>query len=74
MKMRIEVLKKGDTVLNVWEGNIAIRRKNGEVEIVHYEVGDDGLPRLSPNSVLITFGDGVIRTSLDDSPVEIGTF
>lgn len=74
MQVRFEILKKGDTVLNVWDNNIAIKRKNGEVEIVHYDLGEDGLPRISNNSILITQGDGIVRAKSEDSSFEVGTF
>ena len=74
MQVRFEILKKGDTVLNVWDNNIAIKRKNGDVEIVHYDLGEDSLPHISYNSILITQGDGIVRAKSDDSSFEVGTF
>ena len=74
MQARIELLKKGDTVLNVWDNNIAIKRRNEDVEIFHYELGEDGLPRLNNNSILITKGGGVLKTKSEDGSLEIGTF
>ena len=74
MQVRFEVLKKDDTVLNVWDNKIAIKRKNGDVEILMYDLNDDGLPRISNNSILITRGDGIVRAKSDDSSFEVGTF
>ena len=74
MQVKFEILKKGDAVLNVWDNNIAIKRKNGDVEILHYELNGDGLPKISNNSILITQGDGIVRTKSDDSSFEVGTF
>lgn len=74
MQVRMEILKKGDSVLNIWDNNIAIKRKNGDVEIVRYEIGEDGLPRVSNNSILITQGDGIVRTKSEDGLFEVGTF
>ena len=74
MQVRFELLKKGDEVLNVWENNIAVKNKNGDVEIFHYDLGGDGLPRISSNSILITQGDGIVRAKSDDSSFEVGTF
>ncbi|MDY6324477.1 MAG: hypothetical protein SPL99_05375 [Catonella sp.] len=74
MQIKIELLKKGDSVLNVWDNNIAIKRKNEDVEIFHYELGDDGLPRLSNNSILITKGEGVVKAKSEDGSFEVGTF
>jgi hypothetical protein len=74
MQIRIEILRKGDSVLNVWDNNIAVKRKNGDVEILHYELGEDGLPRVSNNSILITQGDGIVRAKSEDASIEVGTF
>lgn len=74
MQIKFEVLKKGDEVLNVWEGHIAVKRKNGDVEILQYYVDNDGLPRLDDNSVLITYGKGSVTAKSDNSSVEITTF
>ena len=74
MQVRFEILKKGDTVLNVWDNNIAIKRKNGDVEILHYELSEEGLPKISNNSILITQGEGIVRAKSDDSSFEVVTF
>ncbi len=74
MQVKFEILRKGDSVLNVWDNNIAVKRKNGDVETLHYELGEDGLPRISSNSILITQGDGIVRTKSKDLSMEVGTF
>ena len=33
MQIKFGILKKGDTVLNVWDNHIAVKKKNGDVEI-----------------------------------------
>ena len=74
MQVRFEILKNGDSVLNTWENKISIKRKNGDVEILSYELGEDGIPRISNNTIVITKGDGIIRAKTDDSSFEVGTF
>ena len=74
MQVRLEILGKGDSVLNVWDNNIAVKRENGDVEILHFDLDAEGLMRLSKNSILITQGDGVVRATNEDSSVEFGTF
>lgn len=74
MQIRFEILKKGDEVLNVWENKIAIKKKNGDVEILHYDIGEDGLPRMAADSVLITQGNGILKKKDEISSVEFGTF
>ena len=74
MQVKVEILKKGDTVLNVWDNKIAIRHKNEAVEIFSYEFDTDGLPRLLNDSILITKGDGAVKAVSDDGVFEVGTF
>ena len=74
MQIKFEILKKGETVLNVWENHIAVQKKSGEVEIYQFYLDEDGLPRLSDNSILITHGNGSISAKAENSTVEIKTF
>ena len=74
MQIKFEILKKGDTVLNVWENHIAVMKKSGEVGIYQFYLDEDGLPRLSENSVLITQGNGSISAKSEGSSVEVTTF
>ena len=74
MQIKFEILKKGDTVLNVWENHIAVKKKSGEVEIFQFYVDEEGLPRLSENTILVTQGNGSISAETIDSDVTITTF
>ena len=74
MQYKFELLKKGETVLNVWENKIAVKKTSGEVELFQYNFDENGYPRLEKDTVLITFGTGVIRVKDDDSSLEVGTF
>ena len=74
IQIKFEILKKGETVLNVWENHIAVQKKSGEVEIYQFYLDEDGLPRLSENTILITHGNGSISAKADGSSVEITTF
>ena len=74
MQCRFEIMSKGDSVFNVWDGNIAIKRKNGDVEIFRYYLDDNGLPRLDSNTLLITSGAGNVTVKSNDNSVEITTF
>ena len=75
MEIKFEILQKGDTVLNVYEQSIVIKKKNGEVQIYNFHIYEDGLPRLNDNSILITFGNKTIKVKTsDESSVEVGTF
>lgn len=74
MQIKFEILKKGDTVLNVWENHIAVKKKSGEVEIFQFYIDEEGLPRLSENTVLITQGNGSVSAETTDGDVTITTF
>lgn len=74
MQIKFEILKKGDTVLNVWENHVAVKKKSGEVEIFRLYIDEDGLPRLSENTVLITQGNGSVSAETTDGDVTITTF
>ena len=71
MQIKFEILKKGDTVLNVWENHIAVKKKSGEVEIFQFFVDEEGL---SANTILVTLGNGSISAESTDSDVTITTF
>ena len=74
MHIKFEILKKGDTVLNVWENHIAVKKKSGEVEIFQFFLDEEGLPRLSDNTILVTKGNGSVSAKADGSTIEITTF
>lgn len=74
MQIKFEILKKGDTVLNVWENHIAVKKKSGEVEIFQFYIDEEGLPRLSENTVLITQGNGSVSAETTGGDVTITTF
>jgi len=63
--MRIEILKKGDSVLNVTAEFIAIRHRNGEVDIVPITMSGN-CPRVDTDHITtIGYGDNVVRTTVD---------
>ena len=71
--MRIEVLKKGDSVLAVTNEFIAIERKSGEVDIVPF-VRDGKLIRIDKeNMVTIGYGDDVVTYETENG-VQITMF
>ena len=41
MQIKFEILKKGETVLNVWENHIAVQKKSGEVEIYRFYLDEE---------------------------------
>lgn len=73
-QIKIGILKKGDTVLNVWENHVAVQKKSGEVEVFVIEFDENGLPRVAPKTFLITYGKGSISTKIEGTDIEITTY
>uniref|UniRef100_UPI0040577219 hypothetical protein n=1 Tax=Agathobacter sp. TaxID=2021311 RepID=UPI0040577219 len=74
MQVKFEILKDGDTVLNVWENHIAVKKETGEVEIYPFYLDEEGFPRLSENTILVTHGDGSVSVTSEDNTIEVTTF
>lgn len=70
--MRIEILKKGDRVLNVTPEFIAVQRKNGEVDIIPVYKDGETIRINQESIVTIGYGDNVVQTKAGD--VTITTF
>ena len=63
--MTLKLLNKGDSVINVTESMIAIKRKNGGVDIIPL-VFSDGPPRIdSDNIITISYGMNTVETVID---------
>ena len=71
--MVLELLKKGDEVLNVTKDFVAIKRKKGEVDIIPIITGEEGLRVDYKNIVTIGFGDNVV-TYKTENGVQITNF
>lgn len=67
--MKINILKKGDSVLNVDKNFIAVRRKNGEVDIVPLIEDETGLRLNVSKIVTIGYGDNIVTANVDDVTV-----
>ena len=64
--MRINILRKGDEVLHVNQNFIAVRRKNGEVDIIKLDISD-GLPRIDrENIITIGYGNNTVEAENND--------
>ncbi len=70
--MRLEVMKQGDKLVNVMEDRIVIRRKNGETDILFYEMRGDEVRIIPEKTVTIGFGNG--ETVIVKDGVTITTF
>lgn len=67
--MKINILKKGDSVLNVDKNFIAVRRKNGEVDIVPLIEDETGLRVNVSKIVTIGYGDNIVTAKVGDVTV-----
>jgi hypothetical protein len=73
--IRINILKKGDSVLSINQDIVAVQRKNGEVDIFRFFFDENNLPRIEiDKKSTIGYGDGSITVILDDDGTEITTF
>lgn len=62
--MRINVLKKGDNVISVTERFIAVKRKNGEVDII--PIGFDAMGVYVEQDKIIRIGYGSNTVEAED--------
>lgn len=67
--MNIRILKKGDTVLNITKEFIAVRRKNGEVDLIRLLNEEGGVRVDIENIVTIGFGDNVVETKNENGVI-----
>lgn len=67
--MQINVMNKGDKVLNVTSEFVAIQRKNGEVDIIPLIVQENGLWIDTENITTIGYGNNTVQTEVIDGVV-----
>ena len=67
--MKINVMSKGDKVLNVTSELVAIQRKNGEVDIIPLISDEFGIRIDTENIVTIGYGNNSVETEVIDGVV-----
>lgn len=67
--MKINILNKGDRVLNVTADFIAVERKNGEVDIVPIVKDESGLRVDVENITTIGYGNNTVQSETIDGVV-----
>ena len=67
--MKINVMSKGDKVLNVTSELLTIQRKNGEVDIIPLILDDSGVRIDTENIVTIGYGNNSVETEIIDGVV-----
>lgn len=71
----INILHKGDTVLSINDRFLAIKRKNGEVDIYNVVFSNDGNFLIDPiKSAKIGYGEGVVSKTLEDGETKLFTY
>lgn len=70
--MKINVMKKGDKVINVTQNFVAVERKTGEVDIIPI-IYDENEIRID-NERIITIGYGNNVVEVEKGDVKITTF
>ena len=64
--MKIRILHTGDSVLNVTKDFIAVKRKNGEVDLIGFW-NEEGRMRIdTENIITIGFGDNIVETESEN--------
>lgn len=67
--MKINVMSKGDKVLNVTSELVAIQRKNGEVDIITIISDESGVRIDTENIVTIGYGNNSVESEVIDGVV-----
>lgn len=67
--MKINVMSKGDKVLNVTSELVAIQRKNGEVDIIPLISDETGVRIDTENILTIGYGNNSVETEVIDGVV-----
>lgn len=67
--MKINILNKGDKVLNVTADFIAVERKNGEVDIVPLVKDENGFWVDVENITTIGYGNNTVQSEIVDGVV-----
>ncbi len=71
----INVLKKGDEVLTINERFLAIRRKNGTVDIFNVMFNEQNEIFVDPvKAAVIGYGEGTVGKELEDGATTVYTF
>ena len=71
----INILKKGDEVLTVNERLLAVKRKNGTVDIYNVMYNEENEFFVDPlKAAVIGYGEGVVGKTLEDGETTVFTF
>jgi hypothetical protein len=73
--ININILKKGDEVLSINERFLAVRRKNGTVDIFNVMYNEQNEIFVDPvKAAVIGYGEGTVSKELEDGETTVYTF
>ena len=73
--IEVKLLNKGDSVLEINDKFLAIKRKNGEVDVYKVGFSDQDEFLVDPiKAAVITYGDGVVSKTSEDGETTVFTF
>lgn len=71
----INILKKGDEVLAITDRFLAVKRKNGEVDIFNVMYSEENEFIVDPViTASIGFGEGTVSKTMDDGETTVYSF
>lgn len=72
--LKVNILKKGDEVLTINDHFVAIKRKNGEVDVYNLFFSESGLYVDPLKAATIGYGNGMVERTLNDGDTKIVEF
>ena len=73
--LNINLLHKGDAVICVNDRFLAVRRKNGEVDIYKVLFSDNGEFLIDPvKTATVGYGEGTVSTDMEDGETTVYAF
>lgn len=70
----INVLKKGDEVISLNEHFLAVKRKNGEVDVYNVYFNEEGIYIDPLKTAIIGYGNGTVEKQLNDGETTVFEF
>ena len=72
--MRINVMKKGDSILNVTDNMVVVKRRNGEVDVIPFYKSGKVWRVDQENTVTIGYGNNTVEEVVAEGNVTVTTF
>lgn len=72
--MKMNIMKKDESFIGIWENYIILRNKRGEARLVMMTNDEYGVHVVPNSEILITYGNGNVSIGDMDSGIEITNF